>query len=62
MKTSSGILLAALLLAACNPGGNGNKPKLMEPQRTAMDQAKGVESTVQQSAQQQQQEADKQSQ
>lgn len=61
MKPAYGVLLAALLLAACSPGGS-DKPKLAEPQRAALDQAKGVESTLQQSAQQQQQEADRQSQ
>jgi len=62
MKTSGGIILAALLLAACSPGDNGNKPKMMEQQRQALDKAKGVQDTLQQSAQQQKQEIDKQSQ
>ena len=52
----------ALLLAACSPGGSDNKPKLMEQQRQALDKAKGVQDTLQQSAQQQQQEVDKQTQ
>ena len=59
MKPSSIVLLAALL-AACSPGGD--KPKLAEPQREALDRAKGVESTLQQSAQQEQQEGQRQSQ
>ena len=62
MKTSGGILLAALLLAACSPGGSDHKPKMAEQQRQALDKAKGVQDTLQQSAQQQQQEIDKQSQ
>jgi hypothetical protein len=61
MKTGV-VLLAALLLGACSPGDSGNKPKMAEQQRQALDQAKGVQDTLQQSAQQQQQEIDKQAQ
>lgn len=61
MKTWSFVLLATLLLAACGPDG-GKQPKIAEPQREALDKAKGVENTLQQSAQQQQQESDKQTQ
>ena len=62
LKTAGGIFLVAVLLAACSPGDSGNKPKMMEQQRQALDQAKGVQDTLQQSAKQQQQEIDKQAQ
>lgn len=60
MKHLIGMLLSAMLLAACNPGGD--KKPVMEQERAALDQAKQVDSTVQQQARQQQQEADKQAQ
>jgi hypothetical protein len=60
MKHSVGILLSALLFAACSPGGD-NKPA-MEQERATLDKAKQVDSATQQQAQQQKQAADKQTQ
>ena len=62
LKTSGCIMLATLLFAACSPGDSSNKPKMMEQQRQALDKAKGVQDTLQQSAQQQKQEINKQAQ
>ena len=71
--TSSRILLALLLaatLAACEqkpyqppvPHAGEDKPesRLLDPQRQTLDQAKGVESTIQQGVQKQEEAADKQ--
>ena len=55
------LILASLLLPACSPD-NSPKPKLFEEQRSALDKAKAVDSTVQQQTQQLQQNVDKQSQ
>lgn len=60
MKSSSGILLATLLLAACGPS-NDSKPA-MEQQRATLNKAKELDAAQQQQAQKQQQEADKQTQ
>ncbi len=60
MKQVIGMMLSAMLLAACNPGGD--KKPAMEQERAALEQAKQVDSTLQRQAQQQQQEADKQTQ
>ncbi len=60
VKNVIGILLGAMLLVACNPGGD--KKPVMEQERAALSQAKQVDSTLQRQAQQQQQEADKQAQ
>jgi hypothetical protein len=60
MRYSKGILLCTLLLAACGQG-NDNKP-MMQKEHDTMEQAKGVDSMIQQQAQQQKQEADKQTQ
>lgn len=49
-----------LLLTACSPGGN--TPKIAEDQREVMDQAKQVESVIEQGAEQQQEQADQQGQ
>lgn len=62
MKTPIGIVLSAVLLAACSPGDNGSKPKMLVQQRAAMDKAKDVGNVLQQSAQQQQKDIDKQAQ
>lgn len=55
------LILVSLLLPACSPD-NSPKPKLFEEQRSALDKAKAVDSTVQQQTQQLQQNVDKQSQ
>jgi hypothetical protein len=56
------IALHALLLAGCDDGKKAPPPKLFESQRNTMDKAKAVEGTLQQQADQQLQEVDKQSQ
>ncbi len=58
MKNVIGMLLGAMLLVACNPGGD--KKPVME--RATLDKARQMDSTLQQQAQQQQQETDKQAQ
>lgn len=55
------IVLTSLLLLACSPD-NGSKTKLFEEQRNALEKAKGVENTVQQQAQEVQQNIEKQTQ
>jgi outer membrane lipoprotein-sorting protein len=60
MKLSKAILLCTLLLAACGQS-NDNKP-VMQKEHETLDKAKGVDSMLQQQAQQQKQEADKQTQ
>ena len=55
------ILSAALLVVACSPGSDG-KPVIAGSQRQALDKAKGVEATVQQSADETKQKVDEQSQ
>ncbi len=60
MKLKDGILLGTLLLAACGPG-NDNKP-MMEQQRNTLEKAKGIDAAQQQQAEQQKQEAEKQTQ
>jgi PBP1b-binding outer membrane lipoprotein LpoB len=60
MKRSLGILLLTILLAACSPG-NSNKP-VTEQQRATLQKAEQVDSAVQQQAEQQRQEAEKQAQ
>lgn len=55
------LILVSLLLPACSPD-NTPKPKLFEEQRSALDKAKTVDSTVQQQTQQLQQNVDKQTQ
>lgn len=51
-----------LMLVACGESKQPQTPpaKLFEPQRQALDKAKGVEQTVNQQAEQQKQEADRQ--
>ena len=58
MKTSNAILLGTLLLAACGPGKD-NKP-VMEQQIDTLNKAKQVDGMMQQQAQQQKQEMEKQ--
>ncbi len=60
MRPGYGILLAALLLSACGQG-NDNKPA-MQQQRSTLEKAKGVDAAQQQQAEQQKQEAEKQTQ
>jgi len=53
----------ALIITACGdskPPQNPPPVKLFEPQREALDKAKGVEQTVNQQAEQQKQEAERQ--
>jgi hypothetical protein len=52
--------LIALLLVACGESRQSPPPKLFESQRQALDKAHGVEKTVNQQADQQKQEADRQ--
>ncbi|HSI22368.1 MAG TPA: hypothetical protein VK959_05035 [Methylophilaceae bacterium] len=59
------LLLAAFcsfLLPACDREEQPPPPKLFESQRNAMDKAKGVEDTLQQQADQQMQDIDRQTQ
>ncbi len=60
MKKVIGILLCAMLLAACNPGGDKKAP--MEQERATLEQARQVDGALQRQSQQQQQETDKQAQ
>jgi len=53
-------ILYAALLAGCDSGKQAPPPKLFESQRNAMDKAKGVQDTLQQQADQQREEIDKQ--
>lgn len=55
------LIFTSLLLLACSPD-NTPKTKLFEEQRTALDKAKAVDSTVQQQTQQLQQSEEKQTQ
>lgn len=55
------MLLTSLILPGCSPDNNA-KTKLLEEQRTALEKAKAVESTVQQQAQETQSKLEKQSQ
>ncbi|HWU34976.1 MAG TPA: hypothetical protein VN023_07065 [Methylovorus sp.] len=45
------IIIGALLLFACSPEPDHSTPKVAESARAAMDQAKQVEQTLQQSEQ-----------
>lgn len=47
------IIVGALLLAACSPEPDHSTPKVAEEARAALDQAKQVENTLQQSEQSQ---------
>lgn len=60
MKQIAVIASLSLLLAACSP--DGSTPKIAEDQRDVLDQAKQVESVIEQGAQNQQQQADEQTQ
>ena len=55
------ILLTSLVLAGCSPD-NSPKTKLFEEERAALEKAKAVEATIQQQAQQLQQNTEKQTQ
>jgi hypothetical protein len=60
MKSTMTLFLAAMLLAACGHN-NDNKP-MMQKEHDTLEKAKGVDSMIQQQAQQQKQETDKQTQ
>lgn len=53
------ILLTSLALQGCSPD-NSSKTKLFEEQRSALDKAKTVDSTIQQQAQEMQKNVEKQ--
>lgn len=55
------LFTTSLFLIACSPD-NSAKTKLFEEQRTALEKAKGVESSVQQQTQTLRQDVDKQTQ
>lgn len=55
------MVLTSLLLLACGPD-NSAKTKLFEEQRSALDKAKGIESTVQKQMQEARQNEEKQTQ
>lgn len=55
------LLPTSLFLLACSPD-NSAKSRLFEEQRTALEKAKGVESSVQQQTQTMQQNVEKQTQ
>lgn len=46
-------LFAFLLLGACSPSVNTPPPKILEEQRAVLDQAKTIEATQQQQAEEQ---------
>lgn len=57
------VLLASVSLVACEQEKKDeSQPKLFQDQRTALDKAKGVEDTLKQQAEAQQQATDRQSQ
>ncbi len=60
MKLTIAILLGAVLLAACKPAED-RKP-VMEQERATLDKAKQVDSATQRQAEQQRQEAERQTQ
>lgn len=61
MKSSLAfILVTALFLSACSPGSDG-KPVIAGTERQALEKAKAVEATVQQSANETKQKIDEQS-
>ena len=60
MKSTIAILLAALLLAACGKSDD-NKP-ILQKEHDTIDKAKNVSSMLQQQAEKQKQEAEKQTQ
>lgn len=55
------LALCTIVLPGCDEGKQPPPPKLFEEQRNAMDKAKGVEDTLQQQADQQLQDIDRQS-
>lgn len=55
------MVLTSLILLACGPD-NSAKTKLFEEQRSALDKAKGIESTVQKQMQEARQNEEKQTQ
>lgn len=61
MKEIYTVVLSALLVAACSPDP-GSVPKIAESQRNALEKAKEVQATVNQSAEEQRQQIDGQSQ
>lgn len=60
MKTPLLACLFAALLAACSPD-SGNTPKIAESQRDALDKAQGVQDTLIQGAEREDEEIEKQS-
>jgi len=54
------IVLTLLLLAACDTRSSSPPPDLMKTQRETMNKAKGVEQVLQQSADQEREQADRQ--
>jgi uncharacterized lipoprotein YmbA len=60
MKKLFGMLMAALLLAACGPGKD-NKP-MLEKERQTLETAKKLDNKQQQDTEKQRQEMDKQTQ
>ncbi len=61
MKSSLLILCVAVpLLISCSPPNSDQTPKIAESQRQVLDKAKGVEATVGQSADQEKQKTDAQ--
>lgn len=55
------VIVGALFVIGCSPGSDG-KPVIAGSQRQALDKAKGVEATVQQSADETKQKTDEQTQ
>ena len=53
-------ILYTAFLTGCDSGKQAPPPKLFESQRNALDKAKGVQDTLQQQADQQREEIDKQ--
>lgn len=64
MKTALYLIFAASLLTGCDEPAQPPVPKakLFEPQRDALDKAKGVQQTVNEQAEQQKQSTDDQTQ
>jgi hypothetical protein len=59
MRLSILLFCSATLIAACSAGGDGT-PKIAESQREALDKAKAIDATVQESAGTEKQKIDEQ--
>ena len=61
-KLSMTVLCALMVLAACTPDGDQASPQIAGSERQALEQARGVEAQLQQSAEKTRQQIDEASQ